>query len=91
MDQTPTDRNYLTVRLASYNNPTIRKTMKVHRLVMKAFYGDSKFTVNHKDKNRKNNHLDNLEYLTIGENNYHRYVTSMSPIKIVTCHLCHQA
>lgn len=91
MEFTPTDRSYLTVRLPTYDDPRIRKTMKVHRLVMKAFCGDNVLPVNHKDKNRQNNHLENLEYLTASQNNYHRHVTMASPIKKITCHLCHQA
>lgn len=87
---TPTEDSYLTVRLPNYNNPKIRKTLKVHRLVMKAFCGENILPVNHKDKNRQNNHLYNLEYLTPSENNYHKYVTMMSPTKKTTCHLCHQ-
>lgn len=89
MDQTPTEKQYLTVRLASYKDPKIRKTMKVHRIVMRAFESDSTMPVNHKDKNRQNNHLSNLEYLSPYENNYHKYVTLASPIQKVTCHLCH--
>jgi hypothetical protein len=91
MEFTITDRKYLTVRLPTYGDPKIRKTMKVHRLVMKAFTGESSLPVNHKDKNRQNNHLGNLEYLTTGENNYHKHVTISSPIEKTVCHLCHQA
>lgn len=90
MDQTPTEKKYLTVRLASYKDPKVRKTMKVHRIVMKAFNKDSALPVNHKDKNRQNNHLSNLEYLSPYENNYHKHVTLSSPIEKVGCHLCHQ-
>lgn len=44
---------------------------KVHRLVMLAFVGDSELMVNHKDSNRANNRLDNLEYVTAEENVRH--------------------
>lgn len=44
------------------------KHRQVHRLVMEAFIGPSKLQVNHKDYNRQNNHLVNLEYLTAKAN-----------------------
>lgn len=43
----------------------------LHRLVASAFLGVSKSTVNHKDGNPKNNHIDNLEYVTLRENSSH--------------------
>ena len=47
------------------------KTIAVHRLVMMGFEGVSNLDVNHKDLNRLNNNLDNLEYCTRKENVYH--------------------
>lgn len=47
----------------------------IHRLVMLTFCGRSLLTVNHKDFNRTNNHLDNLEYLSIGDNIRHSAAT----------------
>ena len=47
------------------------KTLAVHRLVMMAFAGVSTLDVNHKDLNKLNNNLDNLEYCTRKENVYH--------------------
>lgn len=46
-------------------------TRYVHRLVMLAFYGDSSKVVNHKDLNKSNNSLENLEYVTQKENIRH--------------------
>ena len=45
----------------------------VHRLVAKAFLPDieGKEIVNHKDRNIKNNHVSNLEYVTHSENTLH--------------------
>lgn len=40
----------------------------VHRIVMEAFKGESDLTVDHKDRNKKNNNLSNLEYVTFNEN-----------------------
>ena len=48
---------------------------KIHRLVMLAFKGHSNLEVNHKDGNKQNNKLNNLEYCTHSENHIHaRYV-----------------
>ena len=43
----------------------------VHRLVCAAFFGKSKLVVNHKDKDKTNNSLENLEYVTQSENVKH--------------------
>ena len=48
----------------------VKKNFMVHRLVAKAFvpgYFEGA-DVNHKDCNRQNNHADNLEWMTIGDN-----------------------
>ena len=44
------------------------KNRKVHRLVMEAFVGKSDLTVNHRDEDKSNNKLDNLEYMTSRDN-----------------------
>ncbi len=53
------------------------KTKYVHRLVAIAFLeqSESKNEVNHKDGNRSNNCLDNLEWVTASENILHGYKT----------------
>lgn len=48
------------------------KTFKVHRLVLMSFTHDSDLTVNHKDLNKLNNNLSNLEYMSSVENSEHR-------------------
>lgn len=50
----------------------VPKTLKIHRIVLESFTGTTGQTVNHKDCNKLNNHLDNLEWATISENNKHR-------------------
>jgi len=52
-------------------NKKTRKYLHVHRLVMEAFVGKSPLTVNHKDGNKLNNHLSNLEYATRKQNSIH--------------------
>ncbi len=50
------------------------KTKRVHRLVGETFLINekNKDTINHKDKNRLNNNLDNLEWMTQYQNNRHK-------------------
>jgi len=48
--------------------------IRVHRLVVIAFMGNRpKMETNHKDGNKANNHLDNLEWATRSDNLKHRY------------------
>jgi hypothetical protein len=48
-----------------------RRTAQVHRLIAATFLGESNLCVNHKDLNKKNNALSNLEYVTYKENYAH--------------------
>lgn len=47
----------------------------IHRLVAEAFIPntENKPFINHKDSNRKNNHVNNLEWVTACENNIHAW------------------
>jgi len=49
-------------------------TKKVHRLVAQTFISNTNGfpMVNHKDGNRANNHIDNLEWCTVSYNNQYR-------------------
>jgi hypothetical protein len=51
-----------------------KKTKSVHRLVGETFLINekNKETINHKDKNRLNNSLENLEWMTQYQNNRHK-------------------
>lgn len=61
---------YLSVTLSKDNKS---KYKSVHRLVLQAFKGDSDLDCNHKDGNKSNNYLNNLEYCTESENAIHAY------------------
>lgn len=56
-------------------NNKVRKNELVHRLVAKCFLDnpDDKEIVNHKDQNKENNNIDNLEWCTRSENAIHFY------------------
>jgi hypothetical protein len=51
-----------------------KKTQLIHRLVATAYIPNINDLpcVNHKDKNKENNHISNLEWCTYSENNHHR-------------------
>ena len=53
----------------------VHKSHGVHRLVCSTFIDnpENKQTVNHKDGNKLNNHVDNLEWMTYSENHTHAY------------------
>ena len=68
--QVPDKKGYLKIWLTSKNG--IRKMYRVHRLVLENFIGKSKLQCNHKDKNKKNNGIKNLEWVTNKENTIHR-------------------
>lgn len=56
-----------------------RKTVAVHILVAQAFcegYFEGA-VVNHKDGNKLNNNANNLEWVTVAENNRHAYATGL--------------
>lgn len=49
---------------------------------MKTFVGNSKLEVNHKDGNKENNNINNLEYVTHSENQFHSFrVLKRNPVK----------
>ena len=51
----------------------INEQILLHRLVIKTFVGNSKLEVNHKDGNKENNNINNLEYVTHSENQFHSF------------------
>ena len=66
-----TQTNNMGYKMVSFN----RKFVYVHRLVAIEYIPnpDNKPMVNHKDGNRSNNHVDNLEWVTASENTKHGY------------------
>lgn len=68
-----TAKGYLVVELWKKSK---RKRVKVHRLVAQAFIPnpDDLPQVNHKDMNKKNNNIENLEWITNRDNciHYHK-------------------
>ena len=69
---------YLMVKLCVNG---INKTIGIHRLVAEAFIENPNNypEVNHIDTNRKNNNVDNLEWCTCSENQYHAFRHSLKP------------
>lgn len=71
---------------SGYYSLSLRKNGKcygrfVHRLVAMAYFGESDMVVNHKDSDRLNNKIDNLEYCTYLENNIHGLVHGKRKLK----------
>lgn len=65
-----THKGYLVVELWKKGK---RKRVKVHRLVAKAFIENPNNLpqINHKDMNKKNNNVENLEWITNRDNCIH--------------------
>ena len=61
--------------LVSFSIDNIKSSQNVHRMVARAFITNesNKPQVNHKDGNKQNNCLDNLEWATASENGLHAY------------------
>lgn len=87
---------YKSVNL-SINNKA--KSINIHRIVAEAFLSnpENKPTVNHKDGNKANNSVENLEWATYSDNNKHARVSGLNKIVKGTKHhfygkrgeLCH--
>lgn len=63
-----------------------QRTLLGHRLILSTFQptdNESKMTVNHKDGNKMNNKLSNLEWMTIQENILHAWDTGLNSPHVV--------
>lgn len=69
-----TNRGYLRVKLCK--DRKIKK-IRVHRLVAEAFIKRPELEVNHIDGNKKNNKVENLEWVTQRENKQHAWITGL--------------
>lgn len=73
---------YLTVQL--YSGDRFKKPVSrtIHSIVCRAFIGERPegFHVNHKDGDKKNNNVFNLEYCTPGENICHAIASDLSDV-----------
>ena len=65
-------------RITLYNNGSFRRFF-VHHLVLNAFVGKcpDDYETNHKDGNKQNNNLFNLEWITRSENIKHAFKTGL--------------
>lgn len=73
---TPNNAGY---PIADLNHNGARKTTRIHRLVMLAFVGECPegMQVNHKNGNKTDNRIENLEYVTPGENTRHAHLNGL--------------
>lgn len=70
---------YMVLRIVHDGN---LRWISVHQLVALAFIGHpNELTVNHKDGNKENNCIDNLEYITLSENMVHAHKTGLNNVR----------
>lgn len=74
-----TKQGYVTVHLRKLG---VSKYLKIHRLVALTFLNnpENKPQVNHKDGNKENNNLSNLEWMTVSENVQHAFDTGLNTV-----------
>ena len=72
-------QGYLCTRIKDINGKS--NCLYIHRLVAQTFIPNpqNKPTVNHKDGNKHNNCVENLEWATYSENNKHAIDTNLRP------------
>lgn len=70
---------------------TVKKSYKIHQLVAKTFIpnnDENKIIVNHKDGNKLNNNVNNLEWVTASENVQHAIDTGLITVTKRKVHQC---
>jgi len=75
-------------KIIKYKN----KNLRVHRIIYLKFIGflNNSLVINHKDGNRANNSVNNLELVTISENNFHSYRVLRNPAIAGNRKICFQ-
>ena len=68
---------YLKLKLYRSKEETKKQTT-VHRIIALTFLGESILEVNHKDGNKLNNNIENLEYVTKKENMKHAFENGLN-------------
>lgn len=80
LHQHDSGRGYSAVALCKNGKP---HTTYVHTLVANAFIpkpiGNERYVVNHKDGNKHNNSVQNLEWVSYSQNNQHAYDNGLKP------------
>ena len=84
-------RNGYVYACLSYNNK--KKSVRVHTLVMETFNPcamkkngyDKEWTIDHRDGNKKNNRLANLEWVTQSENQKRAFALGLNPVSGTKC------
>ena len=74
LHQRQNNSGYMVVDLYKNKKP---HTITVHRIVAETFLDKTDDTVNHKDGDKTNNSVDNLEWVSYGSNNKHSYDTGL--------------
>lgn len=71
-------KGYFTVKLYNSDTPKGRLCL-IHRLVLSthALFIPEKMDVNHKDGDKSNNHIHNLEWVSKSENTRHAHMTGL--------------
>ena len=83
-----TPKGYLRFQITSHGK---RNNLLVHRAVAESFIGpppQEDYQINHKDGDKKNNHISNLEWVTQSENMNHAYENDLKqscPKYLVEC------
>lgn len=67
----------------------VTKCRAVHSLIAECFLGEQDLFVNHKDGDKSNNVLENLEYVTQSQNTQHAFDIGLHPgqTAVIKCHL----